>query len=77
MSELSGVEKKLLSDLRMNPAWASLLRRIQDSSTVPAFKRGKGSQEQHEDWIYQSGIVAGKEYVLKLMGYDNDRQKAG
>ncbi len=72
MNDLDNEQKKLLADLSMSPVWSSLMRIIDDDK-VPGYKKGKDT-EQVNDWVYQSGVVAGKQYVLKLLRYDNERQ---
>jgi len=69
MSELTNEQKKLLADMNFNPVWAELMRGIDEGNIVPRYKKG-GDKQQLDDWVYQSGVVAGKEYVLKLLRYE-------
>ena len=71
---LTGAEKALVVDLSRNPVFIELMQKIStETKVVPKWAR-KGDNETAKvhAWIHASGFVEGKDYVLKLLRYDNE-----
>lgn len=69
---LTEQEKLVIQEMQRNPAFSALLKKLSDR-TVPKWKAGADEQAKVHQWIYDSGFVAGVEYVIKHLGYDNGR----
>ena len=72
MSQLNNVQKQRVKELRRDPVFAEICRKIvEDHGGVPTYKPKKAeSRGQEDEWKYRSGIADGIELVLKTLGYD-------
>jgi hypothetical protein len=69
---LNSEEKALVLELARNPVFTGMLRRMSDEFQVPKYKRGGDETAKYHEWIHRSGFVDGRDFVLKLMRYEND-----
>ena len=71
---MSPEEKALVRDLNRNPVFASIMKRALESARIPSYKP-KGDGDQDREWVYRSGYARGIEFVINLLGYENDGRK--
>lgn len=70
---LNNEEKALVLDLSRNPVFTGLLQKIStDTRQTRKWKKGGDETAKHHEWIHSTGFVEGREYVLKLLRYDNE-----
>jgi DNA-binding GntR family transcriptional regulator len=76
---LNNQEKALILELARNPVFTDLMQKISaDTRQVRKWRKGDDEDAKHHEWIYSSGVVEGRDYVLKLLRYENERpSKAG
>lgn len=69
---LSNEEKSLVRDLNRNPVFASLMQKAVAEGRIPAYKP-KDTGDQEGNWKYRSGYARGIEFVINLLGYNDER----
>lgn len=69
---LTPTEKAFLTDIKGHPAFDSIMQKLADRRVRPYSPKGEHSRS--EDWAYDSGFVNGVLFVVKTLGYDNDRR---
>lgn len=71
---LNSAEKALVVDLSRNPVFTELAQKIStETKRVPKWtKKGEDEIAKVHAWIHASGFVEGRDYVLKLLRYDNE-----
>ncbi|MEE9158911.1 MAG: hypothetical protein V3U60_11055 [Gammaproteobacteria bacterium] len=70
---LTGPEKSLVLDLSRNPIFTGLMQKLAtETRQVPKWKKGGDETAKTHQWIHDSGVVEGRDYVLKLLRYENE-----
>lgn len=64
-------QQRRVNDLSRDPVFTGILREMDSHARLPKWKKTDDST-QSENWIYRSGYVDGIEFVLKLLGYEDD-----
>ena len=70
---LTDTEKALVRELSMNPAFASICRKARTHQKLPRWRRGSKEPDQESNWKYRSGFLDGVDFVLNLLGYNDER----
>ena len=69
---LSPEELAFIRDLNRNPMFASMAQKAKQRCRIPKWKRQGEEKDKTENWIFESGVVEGVNYVLQLLGYDHE-----
>lgn len=67
-------QKHLLVELKNNPIWQSILKKLNTYQKTPRYQPGKKDIEskiQVSDWKYYSGRLDERESTLTLLGLPN------
>lgn len=63
-------QRHLLAELKNNPVWGSILKKINTYQETPRYQPGK-EKIQVSDWTYYSGKLDERESILTLLGLPN------
>ena len=71
--KLSAEEQRLILGLARDPVFTGLLQRIStETRQLPRWKKGGDEAAKINAWVSSSGFVEGRDYVLKLLRYENE-----